>query len=76
MRSVQLNVPYDHEVLYSRGILGSISECQIAKKKILEKIEQYFAKNEKEKMSNLLAKLISMKYKGKGNIRELHYGNI
>jgi len=44
-----------------------VSNC---KKKILEKIEQYFAKNEKAKTSNLLAKLISMKYKGKGNIRE------
>ncbi|RXY49774.1 hypothetical protein DD573_29820, partial [Klebsiella pneumoniae] len=39
-------------------------------KKFLEKIEQYFAKNEKAETSNLLAKLISMKYKGKGNIRE------
>ena len=48
---------------------GSISEGQSAKK-FLEEIEQYFAKNEKAEMSNLLAKLISMKYKGKGNIRE------
>ncbi|XP_006589923.1 uncharacterized protein [Glycine max] len=39
-------------------------------KKFLEEIEQYFAKNEKAETSNLLAKLISMKYKGKGNIRE------
>ncbi|XP_025985013.1 uncharacterized protein LOC114375306 [Glycine soja] len=48
---------------------GSISKGQSAKK-FLEEIEQYFAKNEKAEMSNLLAKLISMKYKGKGNIRE------
>ncbi|RDY08219.1 hypothetical protein CR513_07570, partial [Mucuna pruriens] len=38
--------------------------------RFLEEIEQLFAKNEKEEMSNLLAKLISMKYKGRGNIRE------
>ncbi|XP_028201819.1 uncharacterized protein LOC114385998 [Glycine soja] len=48
---------------------GSISEGQSAKK-FLEGIEQYFAKNEKVETGNLLAKLISMKYKGKGNIRE------
>ncbi|XP_006584217.1 uncharacterized protein LOC114420374 [Glycine soja] len=48
---------------------GSISEGQSAKK-FLEEIEEYFAKNEKAETSNLLAKLISMKYKGKGNIRE------
>ncbi|XP_014632529.1 uncharacterized protein [Glycine max] len=52
-----------------KAFRGSISEGQSAKK-FLEKIEQYFAKNEKAEMSNLLAKLISMKYKGKGNIRE------
>ncbi|XP_068657905.1 uncharacterized protein [Aristolochia californica] len=39
-------------------------------KKFLEEIEQYFAKNEKSEASSLLAKLVSMKYKGKGNIRE------
>ncbi|RDX67607.1 hypothetical protein CR513_53502, partial [Mucuna pruriens] len=33
-------------------------------------IEQFFAKHEKAEMSNLLAKLISMKYKGKENIKE------
>ncbi|XP_025983314.1 uncharacterized protein [Glycine max] len=48
---------------------GSISEGQSAKK-FLEEIEQYFAKNKKAETSNLLAKLISMKYKGKGNISE------
>ncbi|XP_025980028.1 uncharacterized protein [Glycine max] len=48
---------------------GYISKGQSAKK-FLEEIEQHFAKNEKSDMSNLLAKLISIKYKGKGNIRE------
>ncbi|RDX63645.1 hypothetical protein CR513_57897, partial [Mucuna pruriens] len=48
---------------------SSISESQSAIK-FLEEIEQFFAKNEKAETSNLLAKLITMKYKGKGNIRE------
>ncbi|RDY05103.1 hypothetical protein CR513_11098, partial [Mucuna pruriens] len=48
--NAQLNVPYDHEALYTRN--------------------QFFAKNEKVETGNLLAKLISMKYKDKGNIRE------
>ncbi|KAK4489685.1 hypothetical protein RD792_000318 [Penstemon davidsonii] len=39
-------------------------------KKFLEEIEQYFAKNEKSEASNLLGKLVSMKYKSNGNIRE------
>ncbi|RDX82647.1 hypothetical protein CR513_36540, partial [Mucuna pruriens] len=32
------------------------------------KIEQFFAKNENVETSNLLAKLIFMKYRGRGNI--------
>ncbi|RDY14735.1 hypothetical protein CR513_00157, partial [Mucuna pruriens] len=47
----------------------SISKSQRARK-FLEEIEQFFAKNENVETSNLLAKLISMMYKGKGNIRE------
>ncbi|XP_025983782.2 uncharacterized protein [Glycine max] len=48
---------------------GFISEGENAKK-FIDEIEQYFVKNEKVETSNLLAKLISMKYKGKSNIRE------
>ena len=48
---------------------GSISESENAKK-FLDAIKQYYAKNEKTEASSLLAKLISMRYKGKGNIRE------
>ncbi|XP_068641925.1 uncharacterized protein [Aristolochia californica] len=48
---------------------GFITESK-STKKFLEKFEQYFAKNEKSEVSSLLAKLVSMKYKGKGNIRE------
>ncbi|XP_068639328.1 uncharacterized protein [Aristolochia californica] len=48
---------------------GSMTESASAKK-FQEEIEQYFAKNEKSEASILLAKLVLMKYKGKGNIRE------
>ncbi|RDX96989.1 hypothetical protein CR513_20292, partial [Mucuna pruriens] len=47
----------------------SIFESQSARK-FLEEIKQFFAKNEKAETSNILAKLVSMKYKGRGNIRE------
>ncbi|XP_068663009.1 uncharacterized protein [Aristolochia californica] len=48
---------------------GSMIESKSAKK-FLEEIEQYFATNEKSEASSLLAKLVSMKYKGKWNIKE------
>ena len=48
---------------------GSMSEEESAKK-FLEEIKQRFAKNEKVETSTHLAKLVSMKYNGKGNIRE------
>ncbi|XP_074342987.1 uncharacterized protein LOC141680751 [Apium graveolens] len=51
------------------GFRGSIAEST-SSKKFLSEIEQYFPKNEKAKMSNLLSKLVTMKYKGKGNIRD------
>ncbi|XP_022889256.1 uncharacterized protein LOC111404718 [Olea europaea var. sylvestris] len=51
------------------SVSGLYSESGSAKK-FLEESEQYFAKNEKLEASNLLAKLVSIKYKGKGNIRE------
>ena len=56
-----------HSIL--EAFQGSRSESENAKK-FLEKIEQYFTKNKKAETSNLLAKLISKKYKGKSNIRE------
>ena len=37
---------------------------------MLAEIEKYFTKNDKTETSTLLATLISMKYKGKENIRE------
>ncbi|KAI3463620.1 hypothetical protein Pfo_020283 [Paulownia fortunei] len=48
---------------------GAMSEEDSAKK-FLEYIEKRFAKNEKAETSTLLANLVSLRYKGKGNIRE------
>ncbi|XP_038707282.1 uncharacterized protein LOC120002594 [Tripterygium wilfordii] len=58
-------------------LFGAMSEVEIAKK-FPEEIEQRFVKNEKAETSNLLANLISMKYKGEGNVREyiMHMSNI
>ena len=51
------------------ALSGSITDKENAKK-FLEEIEQCFTKNEKSETCRLMATLISMKYKGKGNIRE------
>ena len=49
---------------------GTISETIKTTKEFLEEIKNRFAKNEKSKTSTLLENLISMRYKGNGNIRE------
>ncbi|RDX84544.1 hypothetical protein CR513_34395, partial [Mucuna pruriens] len=60
-------------IIIKRSILeafqGSIPKSQSARK-FLIKFEQFFTINEKAEVINLLAKLISMKYKGKRNIRK------
>ncbi|XP_047336119.1 uncharacterized protein LOC124939717 [Impatiens glandulifera] len=60
-------------MIIKRGIpetfRGDISEVTNAKE-FIEEIEKRFAKNDKAETSTLLASLTSMKYKGKGNIRE------
>jgi len=48
---------------------GTITEDSNAKK-FLEDVQQFFAKNEMTETTNLLSKLVSMRYKGKRNIRE------
>ncbi|KAJ9547196.1 hypothetical protein OSB04_019739 [Centaurea solstitialis] len=48
---------------------GSITEGTNAKN-FLKEIEQFFAKNAKTEASNTLMKLVTMRYKEKGNIRE------
>ena len=49
---------------------GTMSEQITTAKGFPEDIEKMFAKNEKAETSTLLEKLISMRYLGKGNIRE------
>ena len=49
---------------------GTISETIKTTKKFLEEIKNRFTKNEKSETSTLFANLISMRYKGNGNIRE------
>ena len=49
---------------------GTISETIKTAKEFLEEIKNRFTNNEKSKTSTLLANLISMRYKGNGNIRE------
>ena len=49
---------------------GTMSEDIVLAKDFLTDLEKRFAKNEKAKTSTLLSNLISMRYKGKGNIRE------
>ncbi|XP_057755600.1 uncharacterized protein LOC130974762 [Arachis stenosperma] len=48
---------------------GSITENKNAKQ-FLKDVEKFFTKNEKAEASSPLNKLVSMRYKGKGNIRE------
>ncbi|XP_022887689.1 uncharacterized protein LOC111403420 [Olea europaea var. sylvestris] len=54
----------------SKAFRGAISEEIANAKEFLAEIEKCFAKNDKAETSMLLQSLISMKYKGKGNIRE------
>ena len=49
---------------------GIISETIKAAIEFLEEIKNRFSKNEKSETSTLLENLISMRYKGNGNIRE------
>ena len=61
-------------MIIKRGIpeafRGAVSEKVTTANEFLEEIEKHFAKNDKAETSTLLASLISMRYKGKGNIKE------
>ena len=61
-------------MIIKRGIpeafKGAVSEKITKAKKFLAEIEKRFEKNDKVETSTLLQSLISIKYKGKGNIRE------
>ncbi|KAJ9174938.1 hypothetical protein P3X46_013531 [Hevea brasiliensis] len=49
---------------------GTMSDQVDTAKAFLEDLKKRFAKNEKAETSTILAKLISMRYIGKGNIRD------
>lgn len=52
------------------GFRGAITEDVTVAGEFLSEIQKRFAKNDKAETSMLLASLISIKYKGKGNVRE------
>ncbi|XP_042432677.1 uncharacterized protein LOC122019254 [Zingiber officinale] len=49
---------------------GTVSNSVTQAKEYLDEIEKRFAKSDKVETSTILKSLISMKYKGKGNVRE------
>ena len=53
-----------------KAFKGTIFETIKTAKEFLEEINNIFAKNEKSETNTLLENLISMRYKGNGNIRE------
>ncbi|XP_022869960.1 uncharacterized protein LOC111389278 [Olea europaea var. sylvestris] len=54
----------------SKAFRGVVSKGITKAKEFLAKIKKHFMKNDKAETSMLLQSLISMKYKGNGNIRE------
>ena len=67
--SVRSNLPYDHEVLYSIGVSG-LCFWRLKCKEFTYGNWRVLCQKWKAETSTILAKLISMKYKGKGNIIE------
>ncbi|XP_042386645.1 uncharacterized protein LOC121978356 [Zingiber officinale] len=61
-------------MIIKRGIpetfMGAVSNSVTKAKEYLDEIEKRFAKSDKAETSTILKNLISIKYKGKGNIRE------
>ena len=61
-------------MIIKRGILeafrGVIFESITNAQQFLIELKEHFAKSDKVEISMLLQHLISIKYKGKGNIRE------
>ncbi|XP_074560693.1 uncharacterized protein LOC141816866 [Curcuma longa] len=61
-------------MIIKRGIpeafRGAVSDSVTKAKEYLDEIEKRFAKSDKAETSTILKSLISMKYKGKGNVRE------
>ncbi|XP_073136894.1 uncharacterized protein [Henckelia pumila] len=61
-------------MIIKRGIpeafRGAVSDSVTKAKEYLDEIEKRFAKSDKTETSTILKSLISMRYKGKGNVRE------
>ena len=58
---------YDYKTFHFEKNLGFMRKILLSS---LRKLKKRFAKNDKAETNNLLAILISIKYKEKGNIRE------
>ncbi|XP_019457118.1 PREDICTED: uncharacterized protein LOC109357544 [Lupinus angustifolius] len=54
----------------SEAFRGAISKRITSAKEFLAEMEKRFAKSDKVETNTLFQSLISMKYKGKGNVRE------
>ena len=69
MEAIQSHKSNDNEALNPEAIRGTIPE-ETRAKAFLDQIANRFAANEKVETSTILSKLVSMRYKGKENIRE------
>ncbi|RVW75835.1 hypothetical protein CK203_055087 [Vitis vinifera] len=62
--------------VYWEAFRGAVTDEVTNASDFLAEIQKRFAKNDKAETSTLLASLISMKYKGKGNVRGVHHGDV
>ena len=70
MGSFKSHEYHDHKARHSKNLKGTVSEEVTTAKEFLDDIEKRFVKNDTAKISTLLGRLVSMKYKGQGNVRE------
>ena len=70
MGTIKPNELDDNEVCHSRSFSGIMSEDIVLAKDFLTYLKKRFGKNEQAETSTFLVNLISMRYNGKGNIRE------
>jgi len=78
MRSRITQIAWVSLIIIKRGIpevfRGTVSDDITSAKELLAEIEKHFAKCDKAETSTLISNLISMKYQGKGNVREYIMG--
>ncbi|KAL5569429.1 hypothetical protein UlMin_026004 [Ulmus minor] len=65
-----LRMPKPDELNEEKAFRGVVTDEVTNASNFLTEIQKRFAKNDKAETSTLLASLISIKYKGKGNVRE------